>query len=318
MGCCFSSNSFNSLCCYNKSSIIKLVALKLPHGSKGIKYCEQTGGFIHCDINTWLSQLYLNSEWTNWQIYNDETGHIINEHDDIHHKKGHCKGIVAWNNKRISWLCHSLPNFPKFFDGKIISDIESGELIYGQSFQYIELDYSEEMITNIIKQLDIMEANIFSNSASGGRSDSQIKITNLKQNWWQGGCITLKLTDTITHIAKPPYCHIDIYSDYLVEEYNHFWKVETWIRGHHILEEPLTEILLNSSSHKIIDITSLQFEDIKWTEKQDHSKWATTSPSGSHYWIGDLNRMTSQYKRGGGGFICMDKNIASAFNKLIK
>jgi deoxyribonuclease-2 len=324
MGCCTSS-CFNY---FNKSSIIKYVALKLPHGSKGIEYCEQTGGFIHCDINTWLSQLYLNSEWTNWQIYNDETGHIIDEPENIHHKKGHCKGIVAWNNKRISWLCHSLPNFPKFFDGKIISDIESGELIYGQSFQYIEIDYSEEMIINIIKQLHIMEANIFisnsGNSASGGRDNfindcqilEQIKITNLKQNWWQGGCIPLKLSNTITHIAKPPYCHIDIYSDYLVKEYNHLWKVETWIRGHHILEEPLSEISLDSSP-KIIDITSLQFEDIKWTEKQDHSKWATTSPE-SHYWIGDLNRMTSQYKRGGGGFICMDQNIASAFNKLIK
>ena len=319
MGSCFSSNSINSLCCFNfkRNTIIKLVALKLPHGSKGIEYCEQSGGFIHCDINTWLSQLYLNSEWTNWQIYNDETGHIINEPADIHHKKGHCKGIVAWNNKRISWLCHSLPNFPKFFDGKIISDIETGELIYGQSFQYIELDYSEEMITNIIKQLHIMEANIFSsNSTNDCQILEQIKITNLKQNWWQGGCIPLKLSNTITHIAKPPYCHIDIYSDYLVKEYNHLWKVETWIRGHHILEEPLTEISLDSSP-KIIDITSLQFEDIKWTEKQDHSKWATTSPSGSHYWIGDLNRMTSQYKRGGGGFICMDQNIASAFNKLI-
>ena len=316
MGCCTSS-CFNY---FNKSSTIKLVALKLPHGSKGIEYCEQSGGFIHCDINTWLSQLYLNSEWTNWQIYNDETGHIINEPADIHHKKGHCKGIVAWNNKRISWLCHSLPNFPKFFDGKIISDIETGELIYGQSFQYIELDYSEEMITNIIKQLHIMEANIFINNSACGRDNfqilEQIKITNLKQNWWQGGCTPLKLSTTITHIAKPPHCHIDIYSDYLVEKYNHLWKVETWIRGHHILEEPLSEVSLDSSL-KIIDITTLQFEDITWTEKQDHSKWATTAP-GSHYWIGDLNRMTSQYKRGGGGFICMDQNIASAFNKLIK
>ena len=317
MGSCFSSNSINSLCCFNfkRNTIIKSVALKLPHGSKGIEYCEQSGGFIHCDINTWLSQLYLNSEWTNWQIYNDETGHIINEPADIHHKKGHCKGIVAWNNKRISWLCHSLPNFPKFFDGKIISDIETGELIYGQSFQYIELEYSEDMITNIVKQLHIMEANIFIEKLEPGSIfKHNNNFSKLKLNI--NSVSNLKLTDNITHIAKPPHCHIDIYSEYLVKKYNHLWKVETWIRGHHIFEEPLTEVLLNSSP-KIIDITSLQFEDIKWTEKQDHSKWATTAP-GSHYWIGDLNRMTSQYKRGGGGFICMDQNIASAFNKLIK
>ena len=129
----------------------------------------------------------------------------------------------------------------------------------------------------------------------------------------------LKLSDTITHIAKSPKCHIDIYSEYLVKEYNHTWKVETWIRGHHILEEPLLDVSLtsyNNNHNGIIDITSLQFENIKWSEKQDHSKWATTE--NGLYWIGDLNRMTSQYNRGGGGFICMDQNIANAFYKLIK
>ena len=112
MGCCTSSY------CFKPQSSIKYVALKLPHGTTGLEYCDQSRNFIHCnDINIWLTQLYLNSEWTQWQVYNDETGHIIN---DSKHKKGHCKGIVAWNNKRISWLCHSVPNFPKSFDGKII------------------------------------------------------------------------------------------------------------------------------------------------------------------------------------------------------
>ena len=323
MGSCFSSNSFNSLCCYNfkRNTVIKYVALKLPHGLKGIEFCDQKGEFINCnDINSWLSQLYLNSEWTHWQIYNDETGHISTSNNGIDHKhtKGHCKGIVAWNTKRISWLCHSVPNFPRSFDGKIISDIESGELIYGQSFQYIETDYSEQMIYNILKQLHIMEAHIFSNS---GPINNQ-----LDKKWGQGGhnplkintINTLQLSDSITHIAKSPHCHIDIYSDYLAKEYNHIWKVETWIRGHHILEEPMFDDISLNLSHKIIDITSLQFENISWSEKQDHSKWATTAPLGSHYWIGDLNRMTSQYKRGGGGFICMDLKIANAFHKLIK
>ena len=308
MGSCFSC--FKS----SRSTVIKYVALKLPHGTRGIEYCEQSGGFINCtDINVWLSQLYLNSEWTAWQVYNDDTNHISTTTNDIDHKhtKGHCKGIVAWNTKRISWLYHSVPNFPKFFDGKIISDIESGELIYGQSFQYIEINYSEQMITDILKQLHIMEAHIF--SSNSGHINNR-----LDKKWGQGTINPLKLSDTITHIAKSPDYHIDIYSDYLVKEYDHLWKVETWIRGHHILEEPtlLDDISLNLS-HKIIDITNLQFEEIKWSEKQDHSKWATTAPLGSHYWIGDLNRMTSQYKRGGGGFVCMDQNIASAFNKLI-
>ena len=273
MGSCFSCTT----------PTIRLVALKFPNGTSGIEYQNE---FVRCDINIWLRQLYENSNWLFWQVYNDETGHI----GDNHHKKGHCKGIVAWNNKRISWLCHSVPNFPRTFEGNRISEIEPGELIYGQSFQYIEIDYSLEMIRNILKQIRIMEAQVYINTYMLEFVKCKSKIS------------VLKLSDTITHFAKSPHHNIDIY-DYLCNKYNRTWKVESWIRGHKI-----------EQTNTIVDITSLQFEDIKWTESQDHSKWATTEHL---YWIGDLNRMTSQYKRGGGGFVCQDTNLALAFNKLI-
>jgi hypothetical protein len=286
-------------CCYCfTNNDICNVALKFPHSTQGAEYCSIKKDFVICpDINSWIQRQYAKSNFTNWILYNDETTKI----GDPHHKKGHCKGIVAWSNTRISWLIHSVPNFPRTFDGKNISNIEEGELIYGQSFQYIEIKYTEQLLLNILTQLYIMEAHIFKQSSK----DMIIPLKTLNSF---KSIKTIQLTNTITHIAKAPHLHIDIYSEYIATCYNFEWYFETWIRGHKIVN--------TINMRPVIDILNLQFENIKWRESQDHSKWGATLNS-DYYWIGDLNRMSSQFQRGGGGFICKDLNISQAFIKLI-
>uniref|UniRef100_A0A6C0DAP1 Uncharacterized protein n=1 Tax=viral metagenome TaxID=1070528 RepID=A0A6C0DAP1_9ZZZZ len=271
MGLCFSKNN-------------KKLALKFPHGLSYIEYDGKKSFIKKDNINNFLKNIYLYSKWNNWIVYNDE--------NNQHTRKGHCKGIIAWNKNKISWLCHSVPKFPNIFSGNTISDIEDSELIYGQSFQYIEFDYNAIMIKNIMKQLDIMNANVYiNNSDYKYKHVEEINVSKLIIN------------NNIIHIAKSPNLEIDIYGDYIVKEYNYKWFVETWIRGHHI------------NNHKVIDIKNLKFDNIEYTESQDHSKWAVSN--NEYYFIGDLNRMTSQYKRGGGGFICKDIQIVNALNSLI-
>lgn len=298
MGCCYSSNiqSKNDTTFIHDKKVDVQIALKFPHTISGITYCNDQKQFIKCnDINNWLFNLYLGKSWTNWQVYNDETGHIGNHHI----KKGHCKGIIAWNKERISWLCHSVPNFPRQFSGNSISEIEKSELIYGQSFQYIEVNYTVELISRILHQVQIMEAHIFIEKNSINNKLFLLKSKTISK---------LDLTDTITHIAKSPHYHIDIYSEVLAIHYPCNWYVESWIRGHHI-PDSIKETLIK-------DIKHIQFEDITYKESQDHSKWAT-SKTDKYYWVGDLNRMTSQYMRGGGGFVCEDADVARAFYQLI-
>ena len=88
---------------------------------------------ISCNINTWLKQFYtIDKKWNNWIVYNDELPKL-NDEDNFITKKGHCKGIITWNENKISWLCHSLPKFPDFnFDSNSINDINESELVYGQ------------------------------------------------------------------------------------------------------------------------------------------------------------------------------------------
>ena len=116
----------------------------------------------------------------------------------------------------------------------------------------------------------------------------------------------IKISKNITHIAKSPKYEIDIYEDYILKNYNFNWNFETWIRGH---------LIKNENENNIKDIKTINYDNITYNEKQDHSKWGVSDDK--YYWVGDLNRMTSQFKRGGGGFICSNKDIAKELNKLI-
>jgi len=109
----------------------------------------------------------------------------------------------------------------------------------------------------------------------------------------------------VFHIAKSTRYDIDIYSDYLEKHYPHQWKVESWIRSHRY-----------PPSKNIHDIQKLQYHEREWSEKQDHSKWAICLENGI-YWVGDLNRMTTQKRRGGGGFLLKNRKITEKLNELI-
>ena len=278
------------VCSQDQVQFYSEVALKFPNGIKGITFYKTE--WVSCDINTWLQDRYKNAPWTNWLVYNDQSK-INNKRT-----KGHCKGIVAWTENRLSWLIHSVPNFPSVFTGSTISSIDTSELVYGQSFQYVECQVTEEKIQAILHQLHIMEANIIMEHGNSSRTFKKCEPR----------IYTVVLHENITHIAKPPSFHNDIYQDYLIESYPYHWFVETWIRGDRY----------DTLSVHMSEVTSLAFlsDGITFNESQDHSKWATTN--NDYYWVGDLNRMTSQMNRGGGGFVCRNPIIARAFRSLIK
>jgi hypothetical protein len=55
------------------------------------------------------------------------------------------------------------------------------------------------------------------------------------------------------------------------------------------------------------------YENITYKHTQDHSKYACND---EYVIIGDLNRMTTQFERGGGGILIKDKKLATQINKL--
>ena len=311
-------NQINTLC-YTK------VALKFPNGFVGVQYDEDHKKFDPCNMDSWLSSLYKNKLWTSWIVYNDESAHLdpnynsekpektargsvsspsnkstrksvsspSEKSDNLlksHSTGGHCKGILAWNATHVSWLVHSVPNFPREFTGSTISSIEPSEHIYGQSFFHVTRQADEAFVKQAIAHIYLMNAHIFMKHNVPEVENPNNMIS------------TLSFSEEITHIAKSPKMEIDIYSEYLTI-YATDWYVETWKRGHAI-----------TTPSSIKDVSHLSIFGVKYKESQDHSKWAASE---QYYWIGDLNRMTSQYKRGGGGFVVKNQGTANALKSII-
>jgi hypothetical protein len=273
------------ICC--KEEPILHIALKFPNGIQGVMYQPQVG-FMECDINQWLQALYKNGEWNQWIAYNDDTSLL----GDNHHKKGHCKGLIAWNDTSISWLIHSVPNYPRLFCGNAISPIEPNELVYAQSFVYVTLPYTEIALHSIFHQVYTMEAHIYMEKGSFAKKAKHGKDFT-----------RLQVTPDIVHLAKPPQIHMDFFQHLLVE-YPGKWKVQTWKRGHPLEKDGIE------------DIQHIKYKTKEWKTSQDHSKWGVNDQG--IVWIGDLNRMSSQESRGGGGLIIYHEEISQLFQQLIQ
>ena len=276
-------------------------AIKSPHGLTYKFYEPSTGNFLEGeDINTWIQGLYKTDDiWTDYMVYNDQT----DVHGTTH---GHCKGIVTWNTvtRRLSWLVHSVPHFPKLFKlnekGQAeLSNIEHAEELFAQSFIYIEIDYEVEQLHTILEQIYHMEPHIYLSNIVDKVVTKKKRVADCRKIW---------LGEHLFHVAKSPKSHIDIYEDYLVKEFGGPCQVETWLRGQVINETKM-----------VTHIKEMMGTDNKsYTESHDHSKIAISSDKFVPWvCIGDLNRMESQKNRGGGGIIILDEKLWLAYRSLI-
>jgi len=265
------------------------IVLKLPNGAKGIAFDKQP--FQSIDINQWLTDLYANSHWTGYVCYNDESP--LSKHT----AKGHCKGILTWNANRIGWLIHSVPRFPLTFNGKSISPIDVRELLFGQSFLYVEQSRSIVDLDQVLRQLFWMDPNLFHHCNVPTVAPYPPQPLEIKQLRW---------SPTMTHLAKSPRHPTDFIGSELCKLNPGQWYEESWKRG----SEYST-----AANPQLRSIQSLCIEATTFTSSQDHSKWAATT---DRVWIGDLNHMKSQEKRGGGGMVIQDVPLANAFRELIK
>lgn len=90
---------------------------------------------------------------------------------------------------------------------------------------------------------------------------------------------------------------------------------ETWGR-------PLMAPWCGSSSNRfqVGNVAVLAFDNgVTWKETQDHSKWTMpTDPSSNYSCFGDMNRMESQFKRGGAFYCISDTGLNKAMKKIMK
>lgn len=150
---------------------------------------------------------------------------------------------------------------------------------------------------------------------------------------------------SVLHVAKPSLSRENRYCifDRLVEIYGGPCRVQSWGRPQCLPTKDVSHVsdirisvnrdsALDSTSTSALDALGLKNTHYRTT--QDHSKWAVSEETTPAKWrwtpwsqtpkqqppwvfIGDMNRMTSQHVRGGGGIMIVgDLQLWKAFHEL--
>ena len=185
---------------------------------------------------------------------------------------------------------------------------------------------SAELAKVVDNQLRVAEPYVYSVHAAASASALSKAVTALKNKEWK----TEKFSDLKIHslghvefrsFYKNPSHHFDLYSEIVSPALNSPMAVETWRKnpGH-----PLDSACEKKAS-KIENINAIKVSFVNSNEtgtfdfKDDHSKWAMTESSSSLniVCIGDINRVESQFKRGGGTTCLSNPSVWKTFEKTV-
>jgi len=249
---------------------------------------------------------------TGWILYNDEMPKIAARKDSS--SFGHTKGVIAFDtdSKTAYWLLHS---WPKFAD-RMAPDMPTP--IYGQTYLCISLDLATaSQIAN--QMINHQEPQVYDPRipASLDKSDPLYLLTQTLNPNAPGDSNTIdcksrggKLAFKV--IAKNRKWNKDFWNELVGPTLGADIRTETWIRG------KIPPILDSDGIHKTFDVSFIDFRSLDvpwaWPETHDHAKWGITVDSD---WIcvGDINRMISQEKRGGGTVAFQEPTLWAALSK---
>lgn len=288
-------------------------AIKEPAGTSYVYYDANTpfapsplslNNTVSGALATTLRQLWEPN--TEYILFNDEPPVGNSNNATV----GHTKGIWAWNSQEAFVLTHSIPRFPK---GPALvpsyQGLGSNAYIYGQSLACFSLSVS--MLNTMAKQMMLSVPNIYDKKTSANTPRDLLNLANgyvSKQPMCNSTAIQTVGGLPIVYFSKSTQWNNELYSACIAPTLKESLYAETWIRGSAVGPSC-------SGNFRVNDISSLllPFNDT-YKETQDHSKWATGPRS---LCVADINRMTTQFKRGGGAFCFYNPNLADRLNKTI-
>lgn len=247
---------------------------------------------------------------TGWILYNDEMPASTKEKDDGN--RGHTKGVIAFDtaSKTAYWLLHS---WPKFADPEAANDPTPK---YGQTYLCLSLDLATA--GKIAAQMgNHQEPQVyFPRTADLPKTDPLFQLAQpLKPNPpGAADAIDLKTIGGLPFkvIAKNKEWNDDFWNDLVGPTLKEDMDVETWIRG------PIPPVADRDGIHKTFDIKFINLGPLgahwAWPETHDHAKWGITTHS-DWVCVGDINRMISQRKRGGGTIAFQNNVLWTALSK---
>lgn len=248
---------------------------------------------------------------TGWILYNDEMPADAKRKDNS--GLGHTKGVIAFDtaSKTAFWLLHS---WPKYAD-PLATTMPTPE--YGQTYLCISLDLATaSQIANQMANHQEPQVYVPRLPASLDKSDPLYVLTQTLNPNAPGDADVIDCKSrgglAFKVIAKNRKWNKDFWNDLVGPTLGADMRDETWIRG------KIPPILDSDGIHKTFDVSFVDLRPLgvpwAWPETHDHAKWGITTDS-DWVCVGDINRMISQEKRGGGTIAFQEPTLWAALSK---
>lgn len=145
-----------------------------------------------------------------------------------------------------------------------------------------------------------------------------------KKSYWDekttlAQVITTKGGQDLNIYSKSANFGEDMYADWMDRELDTTLLVETWRNGAGgSLNSSCPRDDFHVNNVQDLRILSQENKSLSWSSKVDHSKWAISEGQESGFiCMADVNRMESQFKRGGGAVCFKCSSCWSVFSKSI-
>ncbi|KAK2954170.1 putative deoxyribonuclease II family protein [Blattamonas nauphoetae] len=315
--------------------------------SKVVKFLSKDITAKNSPLALTLAPLYNNQAETSF-MYNDDT-----PDGKTGQSYGHTKGVIGQAANEGFWLVHSVPQFPPVPSSGYSFNAKS--LTYGQSYMCMTLDNTNLNKVGMHQQRN--HPQIYHHSISARAAAAMPNLAAAMNGTFlsrtpSAASETIKGTKSTPFMvfSKNAPWGKDIQSALIQPTLKTGMIWETWMRPRN---DPICDSVNKPPRDCLSAITltagcdGSTAEDVDWDEyagkpsyqppffypenmdsassftwreTDDHSKWGVTSTSNGTSvatCIGDVNRMTSQTKRGGGYVCTMDRGVHQSFSALI-
>ena len=263
--------------------------------------------------------LTLNQLWetdTNYVLFNDEPPDVSGYNFTV----GHTKGVLAINADAQTgfYIVHSFPQWPKGPRSQnSYGGLSANLWTYGQNAYCVSV--LAKTIDTMAYAFQLTVPYIYDTRLSTTVMNTLPNVTALVKGTYSTAAICAN--HPFTSVGGKPYIlfskstqwNKDLWSSCVAPYVKKDLVVESWIRGSAIgpscsgAYEVLDASEISFSTEftwtlapKMVRGKYIQTNVFEWSEYNDHSKWAT-STDGKITCHGDINRMTTQFVRGGGG-----------------
>ncbi|XP_054163409.1 deoxyribonuclease-2-like [Oppia nitens] len=320
---CFIDQTYGQLQCRDESgkSVDWYVVYKFPRLSggeapvdTGFHYAfitsESKSGWILSDLGiTDKKSIFGQTLQPLYDKFIDSHISYINYNDQTPDNKttsggAHAKGVVGIDKTHGFWLIHSVPKFASKESTHTYEYPKTGGR-YGQTALCISISIAE--VDKVIEQLLYMQPQVYSIKVSSDLKSVSKNIAALENKDWETGQLNVRYIQSTggvnyTSFSKSPGDHVDLYADIVAPKLSTDLYAETWRQG---VGTPLPSECDLKKTVENVHTIGYKFSNSKLSGQfdylNDHSKWAIGKTSAKPYvCFGDMNRMKSQFKRGGG------------------